>query len=296
MKVDNIKKILCIGSGTMGQQIGLQCALNGYETVIYSRQKASLDKAMENIERYLSQLTASNRVSVGKAEETLKRISMTNNEEEAAEEVDLVSESIPEDPELKKQVFAKFNRICPERTIFTTNTSTLLPSMFAEASGRPERFAALHFHSYVWNSTVVDIMSHPGTSEETMKLLQSFAVKIGQIPIVITNESYNYVFNAMLSSLNKSAISLVVNGVTTVENVDRAWRGILKMPIGPFGMMDHVGLDTSWQITDYWANKLNDPELHANAEFLKKYVDEGKLGVKSGQGFYKYRKVGQLSN
>lgn len=288
MKIDEVRKVLCIGSGTMGQQIALQCAINGYETVLYSRHQKSLDKAKEIISGYVYNMLEDKSLTKIKANRALKRISMTTDAEGAAHEADIVSESITENPDSKKEVFEKFNKICPERTIFTTNTSTLLPSMFAKASGRPERFAALHFHSYVWISNVVDVMAHPGTSEQTMELLKSFAEKIGQIPIILKKESYNYVYNAMITSLYRSAISLLVSEVTNFEDIDKAWMGIMKMPIGPFGMIDHVGLDTSWEITEYWANKLNDSELKKNADFLKKYVDDGKLGVKSGQGFYTY--------
>lgn len=99
-----------------------------------------------------------------------------------ASQADLVSEAIPEDPKLKGEVFAQFNQLCPAHTIFTTNTSTLVPSMYADATGRPDRFAALHFHVYVWISSVVDIMPHPGTAVATLNLLEAFALRIGQIP------------------------------------------------------------------------------------------------------------------
>jgi len=206
----------------------------------------------------------------------------------AAAEVDLVSESVPEDPELKGRVLGQFNELCPQRTIFTTNSSTLLPSMFAAATGRPDRFAALHFHIPVWSSNVVDVMPHPGTSAETTELLLAFARRIGQIPIRLRKENFGYVFNALYTAINREALTLVTNGIASVEDVDRAWIGIMKMPIGPFGMLDGVGLDTVWHITDYWARQLGDPQIRANADFVRTYLDRGRLGVKSGAGFYDY--------
>ena len=135
---------------------------------------------------------------------------------------------------------------------------------------------------------MVDIMPHPGTAPEVVELLRVFARKIGQIPIVLEKEQYGYVFNTMLNALNRAALSLAARNVTSIENIDRAWMGIMKTSVGPMGILDVVGLDTAWHITEFWANTLNDPELRMNADFLKTYVDQGRLGVKSGCGFYTY--------
>jgi 3-hydroxybutyryl-CoA dehydrogenase len=140
----------------------------------------------------------------------------------------------------------------------------------------------------VWDSNVVDIMPHPGTSPEVVAVVDAFAHHIGQIPIVLKKESYGYVFNAMLNALNRAALTLAANGIAAVEDIDRAWMGVMKMPIGPFGILDTVGLKTAWDITQYWATTLNDPQLQANADFLKGYLDQDRLGVKNGRGFYAY--------
>jgi 3-hydroxybutyryl-CoA dehydrogenase len=195
---------------------------------------------------------------------------------------------VPEDPALKAHVFFQLDHVCPPHTIFTTNSSSLVPSMFAAATGRPAQFAALHFHSLVWESNVVDIMPHPGTAPETVEALTVFARRIGQIPIVLQKENHGYVFNAMFNELNTAAISLAANGVASPEDVDRAWMGVMKMPLGPFGWLDGVGLQTVWDITQYWAATTGDAQLQANADFLKQYVDKNWLGVKTGQGFYSY--------
>jgi 3-hydroxybutyryl-CoA dehydrogenase len=287
MKIDDIQRILIVGAGTMGQQIGLQCAMYGYQVTIYDIDSDVLDTATAQIKTYAGQLVATGRLTETEAEAGLDRITTTTDPAEAAQ-ADLLSESVPEEPELKAKVFAQFNQLCPPHTIFTTNTSTLLPSMFAEATGRAGQFVALHFHQVVWESNVVDIMPHPGTDPETVALLQAFAKRIGQIPIVLQKEHYGYVFNSMLSALNRAAISLAVNEVASIEDIDRAWMGVMKMPIGPMGILDLIGLKTAWDITDYWARMLNDPELQRNAAFLKSYVDRGQVGVKTGQGFYSY--------
>ncbi len=286
-EIEDIRCVLVIGAGTMGQQIALQCAMHGYEVIVYDIESAALDSARARINAYAAHLVGQTRLSHLDADTALSRLRFTINPQDAAR-ADLLSESVPEDPALKAKVLARFNQICPPHTIFTTNTSSLVPSMFADATGRPAQFAALHFHSYVWDSNVADIMPHPGTAAETVAVIEAFARRIGQIPIVLKKESYSYVFNAMLNALNRAALTLAASGVAAVEDIDRAWMGVMKMPVGPFGILDTVGLKTAWDITQYWATALGDPQLQANADFLKGYVDRGRLGVKTGQGFYTY--------
>lgn len=282
-----IERVLIIGSGTMGQQIGLQCATHGYRVMLYDIDSSKLDSAMQQLKIYAAQLVASGRFTQIAMNDSVARIRTTTDPETAAQ-ADLVSESVPEDPTLKAKVFAQFNALCPPHTVFTTNTSSLVPSMFAAATGRPQRFAALHFHQLVWESPVVDVMPHPGTAPEVVDKLVAFAKSIGQIPIVLEKENYGYVFNAMLNALNSAALSLASRDITSIENIDRAWMGVMKTEIGPMGILDLVGLDTAWHITNYWANTLQDADLRRNADYLRRYVDSGRLGVKTGEGFYHY--------
>jgi 3-hydroxybutyryl-CoA dehydrogenase len=287
MKIEDVHTLLVIGAGTMGTQIALQSAMYGYQVNLYDIRPEALDQGMQMMRGYLDPMLGQGAISAEQAAAALARIHPTTDPVSAAR-AELVSESVPEDPQLKGRVFAQFNNLCPQRTIFTTNTSTLLPSMMAEASGRPDRFAALHFHGYVWISNVVDVMPHPGTSAETLDTLEAFAQRIGQIPIRLEKESNGYVFNAMLNAMLRAATSLAAKDVTAFQNVDRAWMGVMKTPIGPFGILDQVGLETAWHINQYWATALHDTELQANADFLKTYVDQGHLGVKTGRGFYTY--------
>ncbi len=283
-----LKHVLVIGAGTMGQQIGLQCAMHGFNVTIYDIDQNVLDNALKQINVFAGELTASGRLNAAGVETVLARIATSTDPAEAASQADIVSESIPEDPALKRDVFHLFNTHCPAHTIFTTNTSSLVPSMIADATGRPALFAALHFHQPVWLANLVDVMPHPGTSPDTVAQIENFARQIGQIPIVLNKENHGYVFNAMYNSLNRAAITLAARGVASVEDIDRAWMIVMKTPVGPMGMLDVVGLETVWHIVNHWANVLNDPESQANAAFLKTYVDQGWLGVKTGRGFYSY--------
>jgi 3-hydroxybutyryl-CoA dehydrogenase len=287
MKIDDIRTVLIIGSGNMGQQIGFQCAACGYDVTMYDISADMLNKAVDRMAKLSKTYIAGGRLSAEQAEAAVKRIRTTIDAADAGKNADFVSESVPEDPKIKGEVFARFNAVCPQHTIFTTNTSSLIPSMFAEATGRPDRFAAFHFHD-TRVTNIVDIMPHPKTSPETVEIIKAFAGRIGQIPIMLHKENFGYVFNAMLNELLKSAQSLAANQVASVEDIDRAWMGVMNTLMGPFGIMDSIGLDTVWKITDYWAKVLKEPQQIANAAFMKIYVDRGDLGVKSGRGFYAY--------
>lgn len=218
-----------------------------------------------------------------KIEEIKNAISWTTDAAQAATNADLVSESVTEDRDIKTKAWQQFGALCPEHTIFTTNTSYLLPSMFAEASGRPERFCALHFHD-VFYANVVDIMPHPGTASWMISLLSDFGRSIGQTPVIMVKESYGYIFNSMLMAVLGAAGALVTFNITSIENVDRSWMGNFKMPMGPFGILDEIGLETAWHVT----RNNKDEKSVRFAKLLESYVSQGKLGKKTGEGFYKY--------
>lgn len=288
------QNVLIVGAGTMGQQIGYQCAACGLGVTLYDTSGEALEKALIRMEKFGKLMVAGGRVSQEAADGAMARVRTTTDLSEAGKDADLVSESVPEDPKLKARVFAALNEICPAHTLFTTNTSTLVPSMIAEETGRPDRFAALHFH-VVLTTNIVDIMPHPGTSEETLQGIREFAFQIDQYPIELKKEQNGYVFNTMLSQLFDSALTLASREVASVEDIDRAWMGIMKTMMGPFGIMDSVGLETIWKITDYWARKSDKSQNHRNAAFVKGYVDQGHLGVKTHQGFYTYPNPAYLS-
>lgn len=287
MNVDEIKKILIIGAGTMGRQIGFLCAMKGYDVALYDLTEPLLDEAMSRIRRMARGYVKAGKLSEEEENEALARIHATADPRKAGADADLVSESIPEDPVLKGEIFGRFNALCPDRTVFTTNTSTLVPSMFAEATGRPDRFAALHFHD-VRFTNLVDIMPHPGTSEETIRLIEAFAERIGQNPVTLRKENHGYVFNSLLSAWLDSAETLAANGISSVEDIDRSWMAVFHMPIGPFGVIDSIGLETVWKVNDFWAGRVKNGQSRKNADFLRGYIDQGRLGVKSGKGFYEY--------
>lgn len=283
LTLKDIRKVLIIGSGTLGLRIGLQSALSGYETTIYDIHEKAFDSARKIHQSILKSLIEKKIISTAESNEALQRIRFTLDPAEAAKDADFVSESVLEDLNLKKKVWAQFASLCSPHTIFTTNTSYLLPSWFAAETGRPDLFCAFHFHD-VFHANVVDIMPHAGTEPWVTDLLMDLGRKLNQTPVFVKKESNGYIFNAMLMALIGAAGALVTNEVASIEDVDRSWMGNFKMPSGPFGILDVIGLDTAWHVT----KNQQDSKSQKFAAFIKTYVDSGKLGVKTGEGFYKY--------
>jgi len=284
-KLSDIQHVLILGSGTLGLRIGLQSALSGFDTTIYDIHEQALNSAKKIQGKILNGLIKEEKISAEEAEASKARISFTTDIQSAAPQADFVSESVTEDVELKKKVWAELAPLWKKEAVLTTNTSYLLPSMFAEESGMPERFCAFHFHDVFW-ANVVDIMPHPGTEEWIIGLLKEMGLKLNQTPVIVSKESPGYIFNAMLMAFIGAAGALLTNEVATVEDIDRSWMGNFKMQTGPFGIIDSVGLDTAWHVTI----SLKDNQSQRFAKLLKSYIDQGKLGVKTGEGFYKYPK------
>jgi 3-hydroxybutyryl-CoA dehydrogenase len=283
MELQEIKNVLILGSGTLGLRIGLAAAINNYKVKIYDIHEQSFQQARKIQDSILKKLVNESKLDENQIDAIKMRIEWTIDPDYAAKDADLVSESVPEDRELKKRVWKQFGYLCPDEAILTTNTSYLLPSMFAEDSGNPERFCALHFHD-VFYANVVDIMPHQGTAPWMIPLLADFGLSIGQTPVIMEKESYGYIFNSMLMAVLGAAGALITYNITNIEDVDRSWMGNFKMPMGPFGILDEIGLETAWHVT----RNNKDEKSVRFAKLLESYVSQGKLGKKTGEGFYSY--------
>ena len=281
--ISDIKKILILGSGTLGLRIGLQSAISGFDVCIYDINEKAFQSAIKIQESILKSLVKRELISQQDAEIAKSKIRFTTNANDAVIDVDFVSESVIEDLEIKKKVWKQFSTLCPAHAVFTTNTSYLMPSMFAEETGRQKQFCAFHFHD-VFFANVVDVMPHSSTEQWVVDLLMEMGKKLHQTPVFVKKESPGYIFNAMLVALIGAAGALVTYDVASIEDVDRSWIGNFKMEQGPFGILDSIGLETAWHIT----KALPDSKSQKFAALLKTYVDQGKLGVKTGEGFYKY--------
>lgn len=285
----NISNVLIVGTGTLGSQIGFQCARHGFATTMYDIK----EEGLEFSRKYHQEIGEATKTDLGLDDASIAsahaNLSYTTDLVAASKNCDLVSESVPENPELKRKVFAELDKLCPDHTIFTSNSSTLLPSEIADATGRPGRFLALHFANRIWVANVGEVMKHPGTAPEVFERVLEFAAEIGMVPIRIEKEHNGYVMNALLIPLLNAAQSLMAEGIAAPDDVDRTWMISTGAPMGPNAIMDMVGLETMFAVGDHWAKVTGDDQQRKNADFLKKnYLDKGKLGVKSGEGFYKY--------
>jgi 3-hydroxybutyryl-CoA dehydrogenase len=280
------KKVLLIGSGTMGYQIALQFAMHGIDVNLYDINEEALKTAEKNIENLLDELTESGYYTGGR-EEALKRIAYFTDKHEAGKDVDLVNESIVEDPEIKGKVFHDFHEICPAHTIFTTNTGYLLPSQIAPLTGRPEKFLALHFGNPVWLENLTDVMPHPGTDKEAVKEAFELVKSIRQIPLIIKKEFSGYITNHIMKAYMQASIELLIKGIASYQDIDRAWL-TANGPKPPFALMDLMGLDLMYYVAKRDADAGKE-ESKPWAEYLyDNFISKGKHGVKNGEGFYKY--------
>jgi 3-hydroxyacyl-CoA dehydrogenase len=286
MKIQNVT---VAGGGTLGSQIAWQTAFHGFNVIVYD----AFDQGLENsksLHKQFADLFMNQRGATQKEiEDTFARLDYTTDLREAVKDADLISESVPENEEIKKSFYKNLSKVAPEKTLFTTNSSTTLPSNYAEVTGRPKKFCALHFANGIWDSNVGEVMGHPGTDKVVFDRVVEFAKEIGMVPIKIKKEQNGYVLNTLLVPLLNSALDLLVNEVSGIESIDKTWMISTKTPMGPGIIMDMVGMKTLYDINKLWGDKLNDKGFLSRAEYLKtNYVDKGNLGISSGEGFYKY--------
>jgi 3-hydroxybutyryl-CoA dehydrogenase len=286
-----IKNVMIAGGGTLGSQIAWQTAFHGFNVVVYD----AFDKGLEtskNFHKQFAELFMNTRgATQQQIDETNARLSYTTDMAEAVKDADIVSESVPESVEIKTSFYTELGKLAPEKTIFTSNSSTTVPSEYAAVTGRPEKFLALHFANGIWDANVGEVMGHPGTDPKVFDQVVEFAKSIGMVPIPIHKEQNGYVLNSLLVPLLSAAGDLLVNGVSDVESIDKTWMISTRTPFGPFGIMDMIGLQTMYHVDVLWGEKLNNQAMLNRAKFYKEnYIDKGKLGVSTGEGFYKYPK------
>ena len=204
-------------------------------------------------------------------------------------DADLISESVPESLAIKESFWREASRHAPERTVFTTNTSTLPPSALAGFVDRPQNFLALHFAIGVWDSNIGEVMGHPGTDPAVFERLLKFAEEIGLVPIPIRKEQNGYIINSLIVPWCTAALDLLVRGVSDFESIDRTWMITLQTGMGPCGMMDRMGLGVVYHVAKLIGETTPNTRALESARYLDEhFIQKGRLGVASGQGFYSY--------
>lgn len=281
-----VKTIAIIGAGIMGRGVAQVAAVAGYQVNLMSRRESTLSQALTIINRNLQRNVERGKIGADQLAEILKHIKTTTSLVEAAQEADLVIENVPEVLETKQEVFRQLDEICPENTILATDTSAKSISEIASATQRVDRVVGMHFFNPVPSMKLVEINQGMDTSDETCRVAEEVARQMGKEPIRV-QESPGFVVTRLNAVLANEAFKMVMEGVATPADIDRACRLGLNYPMGPFELIDLVGLDTRLHIMNELHQVLG--EAYRPSPLMVKYVKAGRLGKKAGKGVYEYK-------
>ncbi|MGS4344370.1 3-hydroxyacyl-CoA dehydrogenase [Myroides odoratus] len=284
-----IKNVTVAGSGVLGYQIAFQTAFHGFNVTVYDINEEAIAQAKAKFdplsERYKQDLAATDaQIAQAKA-----NLSYSSDLKAATATADLVIEAVPESLKIKVSFYQQLAEVAPAHTIFATNSSTLLPSQFAEATHRPKQFVALHFANEIWTHNTAEIMGHAQTDPQVFDEIVAFAKAIGMITLPLHKEQPGYILNSLLVPLLDAATNLLINEVADAHTIDKTWMAATGAPTGPFGILDIVGITTAYNINKMAADATQDPLKIKTVNYLKReFIDKNKLGVGTGEGFYTY--------
>lgn len=282
----DIKNVTVLGSGVLGSQIAYQTAYAGFTVTAWDINDDAVAAAKERFtglaRRYDAEVEGA---KDGKSAAALERLTATSDLAAAVADADLIIEAVPESPEIKTSTWEQVGALAPEKTIFATNSSTLLPSSFKDATGRPNKFLALHYANQIWAQNTAEVMGTADTDPEVYKTVVEFAKEQGMVPIEVKKEQPGYVLNTLLVPLLNAAGYLYANGIADAETIDKTWRIGTGAPRGPMEIFDIIGLTTAYNVSI-----MGDEESQKFAKVLKEdFIDKGKLGIATGEGFYNYK-------
>lgn len=285
----NFKNITVAGSGVLGYQIAFQSAFHGFNITVYDINDEILEEAKKKFYTLSEAFKKDINATQKQLNVTLKNLSYTSDLAKAVKNADLLIEAVPENLKIKLDFYQKLSKVAPEKTIFATNSSSLLPSKLAKKTGRPEKFIALHFANEIWKHNTGEVMKHPETLPQVFDDVMDFAKAIGMVALPIYKEQPGYIVNSLLMPLLSSALELWVNKISDIKTIDKTWMVATGAPMGPFGILDVVGITTVYNINKIAADSSKSPvTLKISKKLKKEYLDKGKLGTATGKGFYTY--------
>jgi 3-hydroxyacyl-CoA dehydrogenase len=286
--MSSLDNLTVLGAGVLGGQIAWHSAYMGKRVTVFDISADAIARCRSAHEQYADIYRSELGADADDIAATTRRLMLTADLADAVSAADLVIEAVPEVPDIKLAVYREMAELLPPETVVATNSSTLLPGDFAAATGRPEKFGALHFGNGIWSMNFAEIMAHARTSRATLTALTEFAIEIGMVPIPVLKEQSGYLVNTWFVPLVNAAQTLVTNGIARPEDVDRTFM-IGGRTIGPLGMLDMVGMKTVYDVLAYWGNENGDAQMLANAAYVKeRFLDKGDLGVLTGKGYYDY--------
>lgn len=287
MKIEDIKKICVIGAGSMGHQIAFSAALAGYRVSCTDISLETLKRAEAFARSYFPERVAKGKLRQEQVDLAMTNISFTPSVEEAAGDADFVIESAIEKISIKRMIFAELDRITPPHAILVTNSSFIVSSKFADVTTRPDKICNMHFFNPPLKMNIVEVVQGPHTSLETAQLTMDLCERMGKIGIWLKTEIYGFLINRISSAIHGEALFLADMGIATPEEIDMAVTNALGHPIGPFRLMDFVGIDLLYIIQMERYQETQDPKDKPSPLIVEKY-NKGEWGRKSKKGFYTY--------
>jgi 3-hydroxybutyryl-CoA dehydrogenase len=291
MTMAEIQTVAVIGSGAMGAHIGMVCALAGCRVTLVDLSADALGGARTALEQFTRRSVDKGKLTVGERASALDRLAFSTELAPAVADADLVIEAVVEKLDVKRALFADLDRLCPPRTILASNSSSLMPSQLADATARPDRVVNLHFFNPALIMRCVEVVRGPATSDQTQAAAVEFVHRIGKEPVVLKKEIPGFVANRILNAVRDEALSLLEGGVADVADIDRACRTALGYPMGPFELMDLTGLDIGYYVKRARFELTGDPRDQPQRS-LAELVESGRLGRKTGHGWYRYNDDG----
>ncbi len=284
----DIKKVLIVGAGTMGGGIAQLCSQKGIEAVVTDMNLELADKAIARIEKGLNRRIEKGKITEADKQDVLSRISAAGDLSYAGE-ADIVIESVIEDLEIKKKIFAELDNLAPPDVILVTNTTSLSISAMADVTSRPDKVVQMHFFNPPVIMKLVEIMPGSKTSQETVNAAEAFGIQLGKEPVVCESEAPAGIVSRILGQLLNEATWLVETGVAKPAVIDKAMTLGANHPMGPLQLIDFIGLDVHRTKMQTLRTVLDDPR-YQHPPLVDRMIDEGKLGRKAGRGFYDYQK------
>jgi 3-hydroxybutyryl-CoA dehydrogenase len=282
----DVKRPFVVGAGIMGTGIGQLCAQKGYKVTVVDISDEIIGKAREKVTRGLQRRVEKGKISQEEMDTILTLIDW-QKDLDLAQGSDFIVEAISENLELKKEVFRKLDSLCSPETIMATNTTALSVSEVASVTGRPDKVIGMHFFNPAVIMKLVEIIRGEKTSNETVEAARTFAEKLGKVPVITFKEAPAGIVSRVLAGLLNEAAIVYADGIASAEDIDEAMKLGAGLPMGPLALIDMIGLDVHLSKMETLYSKLKD-ERYRPPAVIKKMVAEGKLGKKSGEGFYKY--------
>lgn len=286
-----IQSITVIGAGQMGHQIAMLAALGGYETILQDVHENALNAAQEKLDVILTKWVQKGKLSEDRKMAAFSRLQYTTDLEKAASGAHLIIEAVVEKLDVKQEVFAKLEELAPAETIFATNSSTIVNSLIASVTNRPDKFINMHFFFPPLVMDCVEVVMSDQTSEETAKLAMEVTENMNRTGVLLRKEISGFVANRILGALQREALYLYEEGIVDYKDIDLICRKALGHPIGPFELMDLSGIDVGYFVMQQRFNETGNQEDKPNA-CIEEKVNKGHLGRKTGKGWYDYPNQG----